>query len=228
MKQLLYISFFLFPILFFGQKIAVRGKVTDGKTGEPLPGALISIYKTSKGCNTDIDGNYVLEVSLNDTLVFSFTGMKSQKIKADKLEISIQLNEEIQIIEQFCPPIRPIKSSNHSVTKVTLEQIQQEKIIIGKIFEKETNLIVLGAYIKNKTTGKSTYSDYDGKFEIAASVNDILEISYFGLLAGMEIKITDQSYYEIFLGEYIPKKTKKQLRLEKRELKRKGFIKYED
>ena len=70
--------------------------------------------------------------------------------------------------------------------------------------------------------------DYDGKFEIAASVNDILEISYFGLLAGMEIKITDQSYYEIFLGEYIPKKTKKQLRLEKRELKRKGFIKYED
>jgi len=228
MKQLLYISFFLFPILSFGQEIAVSGKVTDKKTGEPIYYATVLVDKKEIETRTDFDGKYSLKVSLNDTLIFRYVGMKSQKVKAEKEEINIQLNEEEQIIEEFGPPIRPIKPSNHSVTKVTQEEIQQEKKIVGKIFEKETNLIVLGALIKNKTTGKSAFSDYDGKFEIAASVNDIIEIHYFGLLADIEIKITDQSYYEIFLGEYIPKKTKKQIRLENRELKRKGFIKYED
>jgi hypothetical protein len=228
MKQLLYISFFLFPILSFGQKIAVSGKVTDKKTGEPIYYATVLVDKMGIETRTDFDGKYSLKVSLNDTLIFRYVGMKSQKVKAEKEEINIQLNEEEQIIEEFGPPIRPIKPSNHSVTKVTQEEIQQEKKIVGKIFEKETNLIVLGALIKNKTTGTSAFSDYDGKFEIAASVNDIIEIHYFGLLADIEIKITDQSYYEIFLGEYIPKKTKKQIRLENRELKRKGFIKYED
>ena len=228
MKQLLYISFYLFSILSFGQQIAVSGKVTDKKTGEPIYYATVLVDKKGIETRTDFDGKYSLKVSLNDTLIFRYVGMKSQKVKAEKEEINIQLNEEEQIIEEFGPPIRPIKPSNHSVTKVTQEEIQQEKKIVGKIFEKETNLIVLGALIKNKTTGTSAFSDYDGKFEIAASVNDIIEIHYFGLLADIEIKITDQSYYEIFLGEYIPKKTKKQLRLEKRELKRKGFIKYED
>lgn len=131
MRQLLYISFFFFTILSFGQQITVSGKVTDGKTGEPLPGAEVRIYKTNKGCNTDIDGNYVLKVSLNDTLVFSFTGMKTQKIKVDKQEVQVKLFEIDPIHESFdpayyTPRIKKLEATT-IVTKKDIENIDNPK-----------------------------------------------------------------------------------------------------
>ena len=110
--------------MFFGQQITISGKVTDGKTGEPLPGALVSIYKTSKGCNTDIDGNYVLKVTLNDTLIFSFTGMKSQKIKVDKHEILVKLFELDALHESFGPAYYPRIKKLEATTIVTKKDIE--------------------------------------------------------------------------------------------------------
>ena len=211
----------------YGQEFVLTGKVTDKKSGEPIFYATISIDNDKIITATDFDGYYLIKATLSDTIVVSYTGMKTQKIKVDTASINIELEEIEELIVEFGPPIRPIKSSNHSMTTVTLEDIQQEKKISGKIFCNEYKEILAGATIKNRTTGKITHSDVDGNFEIAASENDIIEIHFLGL-SDMEIKVTDQSYYEIFLGEYIPKKTKKQIRLENRDLKRKGFIKDED
>lgn len=163
MKQLLYISFFFFTILSFGQQIAVSGKVTDQKTGEPLPGALVSIYKTSKGCNTDIDGNYVLKVSLNDTLVFSFTGMKTQKIKVDKQQIHVTLFEIDPIHESFdpayyTPRIKKLEATT-MVTKEDIENANNPKYKFKKNAKKNVFVIFV--------SGLTSYdlNDEDLKFE---------------------------------------------------------------
>ena len=147
--------------------------------------------------------------------------MKTQKIKVDTASINIELEEIEALIVEFGPPIRPIKHSNHSITPVTLEEIQQEKIISGKIFHKENNEILAGAIIKNTKTGKITHSDVDGSFEIAASVNDIIEIHYVGM-SSVEIKITDKNDYEIYLELTVSKKDKKQKRRIKK-IKKKGI-----
>ncbi|UGS19808.1 carboxypeptidase-like regulatory domain-containing protein [Flavobacterium cyclinae] len=163
MKQLLLLSFFLFSIISFGQQITVNGKVTDGKTGEPLPGAEVRIYKTNKGCNTDIDGNYVLEVSLNDTLVFSFTGMKSQKIKVDKQEIQVKLFEIDPIHESFDPAyyIRRIKKLE-ATTMVTKEDIENANNPKYK-FKKNAKNNVFVIFVSELTS--NDLNDEDLKFE---------------------------------------------------------------
>jgi len=58
------------------QNNTVTGKVTD-ISGIPLPGVNISIQGTSGGTQTDFDGNFTIQASANQVLVFSYVGMKS-------------------------------------------------------------------------------------------------------------------------------------------------------
>lgn len=63
-----------------GAVAPVKGKVTDA-TGDPLPGVSVVVKNTSKGTQTASDGTFTLDVTGNETLVFSFIGYESQEIK---------------------------------------------------------------------------------------------------------------------------------------------------
>ncbi|MCU0474316.1 MAG: SusC/RagA family TonB-linked outer membrane protein [Bacteroidales bacterium] len=63
------------------QQSKVSGTVTDGKTGEPLPGVSVVVKGTTHGTSTDINGNYsISDIPENAILSFSFVGMKSKEI----------------------------------------------------------------------------------------------------------------------------------------------------
>ncbi|HKJ42698.1 MAG TPA: SusC/RagA family TonB-linked outer membrane protein, partial [Sunxiuqinia sp.] len=71
--------------------ITVKGKVTDAN-GEALPGVTVVVKGTTSGTITDVDGNYQLDnVPENAVLTFSFVGMESQEIPADRPVIDVQL-----------------------------------------------------------------------------------------------------------------------------------------
>jgi hypothetical protein len=100
------------------------GKVVDKKNGEPLPFATVRIDKNGIGTTTDYDGKYSLKASLNDTLIFSFTGMKTLKVKADKEEINIEL-EEVELKEEVGPPYYPKTKRLEATTIVSKEDIEK-------------------------------------------------------------------------------------------------------
>ncbi len=60
----------------FAQQQTVTGTVT-GEEGLPLPGVNIIIKGTSTGVQSDFDGNYAIQASQGDVLVFSFIGLES-------------------------------------------------------------------------------------------------------------------------------------------------------
>ena len=64
----------------FAQDKTVTGVVTDN-SGLPLPGVTIIVKGTSNGTQTDFDGNYSINASETSTLVYSFIGFKTHKIK---------------------------------------------------------------------------------------------------------------------------------------------------
>ena len=74
------------------------GKVTE-ENGQPIPGVSISLKGTSKGTNTDINGNFKIEVmDENSILVFSFVGFETQEIsvgKTDNLLIKLKVNTKL-------------------------------------------------------------------------------------------------------------------------------------
>ena len=74
------------------------GKVTE-ENGQPIPGVSISLKGTSKGTNTDVNGNFKIEVmDENSILVFSFVGFETQEIsvgKTDNLLIKLKVNTKL-------------------------------------------------------------------------------------------------------------------------------------
>ncbi|MBX3239157.1 MAG: TonB-dependent receptor [Chitinophagaceae bacterium] len=77
---LLLCTFFLvafLPSRSFSQTLQVTGKVTDKLTGDPLPGATISIKGGGGSTTTDMEGAFSIAVPSGRVLVVSYAGMIS-------------------------------------------------------------------------------------------------------------------------------------------------------
>jgi len=71
----------------------VRGIVTDGQNGEPLPGSNVVLEETNRGTTTDSDGRYSIQVPGGEgTLIFSFVGYQTRRVAVNgRSEIDVAL-----------------------------------------------------------------------------------------------------------------------------------------
>ncbi len=95
------ITLLLFCTFSWAQKVTITGHVTSADGGAPIPGASIVVDGTTNGTISDIDGNYSIDASPNDLLLFSFIGLKSQKIKIENQRIiNVSLESDISDLEE--------------------------------------------------------------------------------------------------------------------------------
>ena len=71
-------------LLASAQKSLVTGKVITAKDGQPLPGVTIIIKNTSIGTVSNVSGEFSIQAQIGDTLVFSFIGLQTRLVKAEK------------------------------------------------------------------------------------------------------------------------------------------------
>jgi len=78
----------------------ISGVVTDA-SNTPIPGANILVKETSKGTQTNFDGQYSLTAYQGQTLVFSYIGFKTKEVKIGfSKTINVQLEEDVQMLEE--------------------------------------------------------------------------------------------------------------------------------
>ena len=94
----------LFTQLIFAQKREVKGIVKDN-LGQVLPGATILIDGTKTGIQTDFDGKYTIKVNSDQFLVFTYVGMCSERIIANKDQINVILMQDEPIQEIIAPGV---------------------------------------------------------------------------------------------------------------------------
>jgi TonB-dependent starch-binding outer membrane protein SusC len=76
------------------QDNSVTGKVSDGK-GSPLPGVSIAVKGTTRGTNSDAEGNYKVQAPASAVLVYSYVGFEVQEIAVgNKTTINVTLVED--------------------------------------------------------------------------------------------------------------------------------------
>ena len=83
------------------QDRTVTGTVTSGTDGKALIGVSVQIQeRPAVGTITDLDGKYSIQARSNETLIFSYIGYQTQKIKANKTIVNVQLKEDSKILDE--------------------------------------------------------------------------------------------------------------------------------
>ena len=101
-KLLLIAALILVPAMTFAQTvITVTGTVKDASNGETLPFASIQLKGTMTGGNTDIDGNYSIDIPSDGVLIFSCIGFQTKEIAVDGRNlINLELAPDTQVLEE--------------------------------------------------------------------------------------------------------------------------------
>ena len=84
------------------QERVVQGTVTDGATGEPLPGANVAVQGAQGGTTTGADGTYQIEVPGTDAVLeFSFVGYRTRRVRVRNREtINVTLRERVGQLDE--------------------------------------------------------------------------------------------------------------------------------
>ena len=120
----------------------VTGTVTDGQSGEPLIGASVLVKGSTVGTITGIDGDYSIEASSTDILVFSFTGY-------DGIEETVGNRQVVDVV------LSPGAVLDEVV--VTGYQSQRKRDITGavSIVDSDQLNVVPAASLSQKLAGKA-------------------------------------------------------------------------
>ncbi|MDG5492623.1 TonB-dependent receptor [Psychroserpens sp. SPM9] len=87
--------------LSFAQEKTVTGTVTAKADGLPLPGVNVIVKGTTRGVQTDFDGNYSIKASANETLVFSFVSMKTaERLVGGNSAINVVMEEDAAVLDE--------------------------------------------------------------------------------------------------------------------------------
>ena len=122
------------------QKVTVTGVVLDD-IDLPIPGAAVMVRGSSRGVITDNDGQFSIEVSPHDVLIFQFLGFEDEEVKVgDQLNIIVKM--------------RTIASALDEVTVVAYGT-QRKASVIGAISTVNTELLKTGVgQVSSSLAGK--------------------------------------------------------------------------
>lgn len=196
-------ALFLFTQVNYAQERNVTGAVVD-KYGDPIPGVNVAINKTPNGTQTDFDGKYSLKVSLKDTLVFSYLGMKTQKIKVDKEKINVQLEEDELIIEGGIPYMPP-RITRKELSTITVKELKifQKKLSNPKYsFKKNAKNNVFIIFVSNLTSYDLNEEDkeFQQKYNVSYSLIGSYEIDYLTKYNKLTFKHLNKKFKKSWLN----------------------------
>lgn len=103
MKKRLYIFFLLCltALSGFAQEMKVTGVITEASINEPMPGVTIQVKGTTNGAISDMNGQYTIQVKMNDILIFSTIGMKTVERKVtSNAPINISMEDDNVQLDQ--------------------------------------------------------------------------------------------------------------------------------
>ena len=120
----------MFAFGFSVQAQSISGTVTDDN-GVPLPGATVLVEGTQNGVSTDFDGNYSINASNGDTLVFSFVGYSNQSVvvgSSATVNVSLQPDNALsEVVVTALGVKRNVKAVGYSITQVGGEELSDNK-----------------------------------------------------------------------------------------------------
>ncbi|MFN4145281.1 MAG: carboxypeptidase-like regulatory domain-containing protein [Runella sp.] len=85
----------------WAQERSVSGRVTSGEDGSLLPGVNVVIKGTTRGVNTDLEGNFKINVPDKAVLVFSYVGFTPKEVAVNNLStLNVTLEPDTRTLSE--------------------------------------------------------------------------------------------------------------------------------
>jgi TonB-linked SusC/RagA family outer membrane protein len=148
---MLFSVFLMMGAFAFSQTKQVVGTVTNKDDGLPVPGVTVTIKGTTLATATKVDGKYSISVSENQTLVFTFIGMKTQEIPAaGKTTIDVVMESDLMNLEEV------VVVGYGTAKKISTAVASVATVTAAKIADKPTANIIDA--LQGKVAGIQVYS----------------------------------------------------------------------
>ena len=148
--------------LSFAQEKTISGTVTD-QDGLPLPGVNILIEGTSTGVQTDFDGNYSINGSVGQTLLFTYIGQKEvRRVIGTENTINVQMTEDAQALDEVVVTALGISRDKKSLGYATQE-----------VKGEELNTVKSGNFV-NALSGKASGIQIKKNNNLGGSTNVVI------------------------------------------------------
>ena len=114
----------------FAQQKSVNGTVVD-EDGIPIPSVNVFIKGTSQGTQTNFDGEFTVEASPDQTIVFSYVGFVTQEILVgEQTTINVTLVSDVEQLNEVLVTAQGIKREKkalgYAVTTLDSEDVVQK------------------------------------------------------------------------------------------------------
>lgn len=129
------------------QELVITGLVSDNVG--PIPGANVVVKGTNRGVQTNTDGKYSIKAYKNQTLVFSFVGLKSKEVVVkNSLVINVLLEDDSsnlhEVVVTACGIKKQKKSVSYCVSTVSANSLSGK--VAGVQVSKPSNSVVIRGY----------------------------------------------------------------------------------
>ncbi|WP_299228676.1 SusC/RagA family TonB-linked outer membrane protein [uncultured Psychroserpens sp.] len=113
----------------FAQEKTITGTVTSAADGLPLPGVNVIVKGTSRGVQTDFDGNFSIRANEGEALVFSFLGFKDFEASVGSSStINVQMQEDVATLDEVVVvaygDAASLRTSTASISTVDAEVLE--------------------------------------------------------------------------------------------------------
>ncbi|WP_435416503.1 SusC/RagA family TonB-linked outer membrane protein [Polaribacter aestuariivivens] len=112
----------------------VKGIVKEKTSGEPLPGVSVVVKGTTKGTETDFDGNFqITKVNAGDILVFRYLGYANKEITiGTNLNLTVLLEDSAEQLDEIVVVgygTTTVKDATGSVEAITAKEFTKGNIV---------------------------------------------------------------------------------------------------
>ena len=160
----------------------ITGNIVSKDDGLPLPGATVMVPGTTNGVQTDLDGNFSIQVEEGQELEISYLGMEKQNLLVGRAnQFNVALVNDGMILEAIgYSSFEKRYSHQTAATAVSAKEIESYATT-GVVTDSKNGLPLAGVNVRVLGTERVITTDSYGKYSIKAKKGDKLEFSSNGI-----------------------------------------------
>ena len=124
-----FLSMVFLSLQLFAQQRTIRGKVTSAEDGTPLTGVSVIIKGEGKGTSTDAAGNYSIQATQGQVLVFTFIGtVRQERTIGSSNVIDVSLQSDAQALSEVVVTALGVRQERRSLG-YAVQEVKSEELL---------------------------------------------------------------------------------------------------